>query len=51
MVVVELHLASLIGAFFEAIVGICARSSRWDEKAIWLAIIDGGRVIAMVVHS
>jgi hypothetical protein len=51
MIMVKLHLTSLVAAFFEAIVNISARSSCRDEKAFWLAIIDSGRVIAVIMHS
>src|SRR5947207_15549192 len=50
VVVVKLHLTSLVAASFKAIVNIGARSSRRDEKTVWLAIIHRGRVVAVVMH-
>ena len=51
MIVVKLHLTSLVTASFKPIVDIGARSSRWDEKIHWLAIVYRGRVVAVVMHS
>jgi hypothetical protein len=51
VIMVKLHFTSLVVTLFKPFVGIDPRSARWNKQTIWLAIVNGRRVIAVIMHG